>query len=92
MKYLDWLKAIDESRKLGFNKAQFIGGEPLLYSDSGKSIFDLMMYAKEAGFEYIEIFTNAQYITAEVADKLKELGVCVATSLYSVGQNMQSNC
>lgn len=91
MKYLDWLKAIDESRKLGFNKAQFIGGEPLLYSDSGKNIFDLMMYAKEAGFEYIEIFTNAQYITAEVADKLKELGVCVATSLYSVDNKVHDS-
>jgi MoaA/NifB/PqqE/SkfB family radical SAM enzyme len=49
-----------------------------------KNVLDLCSYASRVGFTGIEIFTNAQRLTREIAVAMKDAGVKVATSLYSV--------
>jgi len=79
-----WKQLIDESYLLGCRRCQFIGGEPLLYrGENGETVFDLAEHAKSAGYEYIEIFTNATLLTPEKVRKIKELGLNIAVSLYS---------
>jgi len=55
------------------------GGEPFLYKDSGKTLFDLWEKYNEMFFL---VYTNGHFITKEVAKKLAELGnVVVAISV-----------
>ncbi len=84
MAYQDWTDVIEQAWECGIDKCQFIGGEPFLFVDSGKSLLDLCEFAKEKGFSSIEIFTNLQLIDEETILKISELGIKVATSLYSV--------
>jgi len=84
MSYKDWLRAIREAREHGCRACQFIGGEPLLYKgENGETVFDLIAFAKVAGFSSIEIFTNATLLTLAEIQRMKDLGVKVAVSLYS---------
>lgn len=83
LKYRDWERLIHDAYELGARKCQFIGGEPFLFASHGKNVLDLCSYARSIGFAGIEIFTNAQIVTSEVAFAIKEIGAKVATSLYS---------
>ncbi|OGM19719.1 hypothetical protein A2686_05265 [Candidatus Woesebacteria bacterium RIFCSPHIGHO2_01_FULL_38_10] len=79
-----WKELINDSYSLGCRRCQFIGGEPMLYrGENGETVFDLAEYAKDTGFEFIEIFTNATMLTKEKVQRIKELGLSVAVSLYS---------
>ncbi len=61
---------LDEIKKAGFKIMIFSGGEPFMRPD----IFELVEYSKKLGL--ITVFgTNGTYITPEVANKLKQLGV-----------------
>lgn len=75
-----WERVIEEGKALGCYKLQFIGGEPLLF----KGIFDLALQAKGSGYEYIEIFTNGTLLDENQIKKIKDLGIHVAVSLYSI--------
>ena len=67
---------------LGCETCQFIGGEPFLYrGEKGETVLDLAEYAKELGFKFIEIFTNATLLTQD--NRIKNLEINVAVSLYS---------
>ena len=79
----EWKKLIQEGFDLGARRCQFIGGEPFVYHDGTKRVLDLAEYAKNAGYEFIEIFTNATLITPADLVKIKKLGLHVAVSLYS---------
>lgn len=79
-----WKELITNSYSLGCRRCQFIGGEPILYrGENGETVFDLAEHAKNVGFEFIEIFTNATLLTPEKIRKIKTLGLNVAVSLYS---------
>ncbi len=84
MRHGDWLRLIAEAYSLGCRRCQFIGGEPLLYrGGDGQTVLDLAETAKEAGYEFVEIFTNATLLTPEIALRIRQLGLEVAVSLYS---------
>ncbi len=82
-----WKELISDSYSLRCRRCQFIGGEPTLYrGENGETVFDLAEHAKSAGFEFIEIFTNATLLTEEKIKKIKDLGLNVAVSLYSIDE------
>lgn len=74
-----WLRLIEEARQAGANAIQLIGGEPLLYPNWR----ELVLKAKELGFEFIEIFTNATLVDDECVDFFKNYGVNIATTIYA---------
>ena len=79
-----WKELIDESYSLGCRRCQFIGGEPLLYKgENRETVFDLAEHSKKIGYEFIEIFTNATLLSPEKIQRIKELGLNIAVSLYS---------
>lgn len=84
MNFGQWKNLIEDAFSLGCRRCQFIGGEPFLYrGEGGETVLDLAEYAKSVGFEFIEIFTNATLLTQKKIEKIKELGLNVAVSLYS---------
>jgi radical SAM protein with 4Fe4S-binding SPASM domain len=83
LSYAEWCLLIQEGHDLGCRECQFIGGEPFLYRDQKHTVLDLAQCAREAGYETIEIFTNATLLTEAKIDRLKELGIKIAVSLYS---------
>ena len=84
----DWKRLIDESFALGCKQCQFIGGEPFLWrGENGETVLDLAKRAEEIGFETVEIFTNATLITEAIAQRIKDLGLRVAVSVYSSDEN-----
>ncbi len=79
-----WRELIQESYDLGCRQAQFIGGEPFIWrGESGESVLDLAAYTRGLGYEFVEIFTNATQITTDKVDRIKQLGLNIAVSLYS---------
>lgn len=87
-----WKELISDSYSLGCRRCQFIGGEPTLYrGENGETVFDLAEHAKSAGFEFIEIFTNATLLTEEKTKRIKELGLNVAVSLYSSDEKIHDS-
>ena len=76
----EWLGLIDDIRGLECRSIQFIGGEPFLY---GEKIFELAEHAKSIGIDGMEMFSNFTLLTEEWADRMKELGMRAATSIYS---------
>lgn len=83
LSYQKWLELIKEAYELGCRRCQFIGGEPFLYKDGEKTVLDLAAYAKELGFDFVEIFTNATLLTDRKISRIKSLGLNIAVSLYS---------
>lgn len=82
--YQEWLDLIREGHDLGCRQGQFIGGEPFLYrGENGETVLDLAAYAREVGYEFIEIFTNATLLTPKRVARIKDLGLNIAVSLYS---------
>jgi radical SAM protein with 4Fe4S-binding SPASM domain len=75
----DWMHVIDEGYRNGGRSIQFIGGEPTLHP----SLDRLLEYAKEVGFQQIEVFTNGTSMTNDRAAHFRNLGVCIAVSFYS---------
>jgi len=75
-----WERIIEEGDALGCRKLQFIGGEPLLF----KGIFDLAQTAKDLDYEFVEIFTNGPLLDEERIEKIKDLGIHIAISFYSI--------
>ncbi len=85
LSFQDWSRIINEAYQSGAKSCQFIGGEPFLYRDSeGHTLFSLIQEALKTGFESVEIFTNGTLLTDDKVRRLKELGVRVAVSLYSI--------
>lgn len=67
MNYQEITRVIDEMVESGCLWLLLTGGESLLRSD----FWDIYLYAKEKGL-LVEIFTNATFITEEVAKKLAQ--------------------
>lgn len=85
----EWLGFIAQAYQLGARSGQFIGGEPFMYrGEKGENVLDLAEYSKMVGYEFIEIFTNATMINQKKVDKMKELDLSVAVSLYSIKEGV----
>jgi radical SAM protein with 4Fe4S-binding SPASM domain len=74
-----WLSLISEARRAGAAALQLIGGEPLMYPKWR----ELVLKACEAGYDYIEIFTNATLIDDSAVDFFKQHGINIATTIYA---------
>jgi radical SAM protein with 4Fe4S-binding SPASM domain len=72
-------KWIDEVADLGCKKVQFTGGECTIRND----LRELIAYAKEKGFDTIEVFTNGTLLTETLIQYFSQNGINVALSLYS---------
>lgn len=88
LRYDDWKRIIASSHELGCGTGQFIGGEPFMYRDNGKDVLDLAVYARGIGYEVIEIFSNGTLITPKRVQRIKDLDLRVAVSLYSIDENV----
>lgn len=93
--FTDWCKLIKEAYDLGCRQCQFIGGEPFVYldrtTDQPKRVLDLATYAKDIGYEFIEIFTNGTLVTKEDIENIKGLGINLAVSLHSSDPETQDS-
>lgn len=69
---------LDEARSIGFERVQFIGGEPLFYPH----LKELLDHAMHGGFEFIEIFSNLTAVPLWFFQP-EYRAVRVATSFYS---------
>lgn len=76
----DWKRLIREAFDLECRKLQFIGGEPFLY---GEKLFDLAHFARELGYEQLEIFSNLTILKDRWLDLIEKYNIKIATSLYS---------
>lgn len=79
----DWKRVIREIKINGCSKIQFIGGEPLCFSD----FYKLITYAYNLGMESIEVFTNGTLIDKRFISLIKKTKAIVRVSLY--GHNAQ---
>ncbi|WP_165488420.1 radical SAM/SPASM domain-containing protein [Actinomadura formosensis] len=75
----DYESVMTQAYELGCRKIQFIGGEPQISPD----FMRLLRYAKETGFEFVEVFTNLTRLTEETLGFATRHGVRFATSVYS---------
>jgi len=75
-----WQKIIYTAKNLGCQRIQFTGGEPLLRK---KILCELISYAKNLHYNFIEVFTNATLLTDFDIEFFKKNDVHVAVSLYS---------
>lgn len=74
-----YFNLLDEAAELGCTKVQFIGGEPTTV----KELPDLIRFAKQKKFEFVEVFTNGVALNNDLIDCFVENQVNVATSFYS---------
>lgn len=75
-----WLSLLDEGVEVGCKSIQFIGGEPFLYGDK---LFELADRAAELGYTHIEIFSNLTFLKEDWLNRIVDLNMKVACSLYS---------
>lgn len=76
----DWLQLLDEGRDAGCETVQFIGGEPLLYGDG---LFDLAEHAVDVGYTTVELFSNLTFLKERWLERIVDLGIKVACSVYA---------
>jgi MoaA/NifB/PqqE/SkfB family radical SAM enzyme len=74
-----WLTALRDAAALGCRQVQFIGGEPTLHPD----LCQMIGAASAQSYDFIEVYTNATHIDAEMLHAFIQHGVNVATSFYS---------
>jgi len=79
MRESDWIKVIKEAYTLGCRKVQFIGGEPFIVRDL---LFTLIQEARNIGYQFIEVYTNATLIKEQDLEFLKNNQVKIAVSVY----------
>jgi MoaA/NifB/PqqE/SkfB family radical SAM enzyme len=64
-------KILQECHDWGIRFITISGGEPFLYQDKGKTLFDIW---KKYNDMYFLVYTNSTFISPEIAKKLAELG------------------
>jgi hypothetical protein len=75
----EWLQVLDDCSTLGCRQTQFIGGEPTLHPD----LPEMIAFACERGYSFIEVFTNATRITESLMQVLVKHKAHIAVSFYS---------
>lgn len=75
----DYCDLLSSAAALGCRRVQFIGGEPTLHRDLPL----LIARARAEGFEFVEVYTNATRVSAELLSCFVEYSVAVAVSFYA---------
>jgi MoaA/NifB/PqqE/SkfB family radical SAM enzyme len=75
----DWIDVLSQAAKLGCKTVQIGGGEPTLF----KGLAHLIEKAREMGYRYIVLFTNATLLTESDLDDFSAFNVELVTSFYS---------
>lgn len=75
----DWKMALEQGMEIGCKRVQFTGGEATLHPD----LLPLLRFARQIGYETIELYTNATILTKSMCDELKRLEIQVSFSFYS---------
>jgi MoaA/NifB/PqqE/SkfB family radical SAM enzyme len=75
----DWTQVLSQAADLGCKIVQIAGGEPTLFD----GLLTLVEKAREMGYRYIVLFTNATLLTENDLDDLSAYNVEVVTSFYS---------
>lgn len=78
----EWKAILDLIISKGGEAIQIIGGEPLIHPDFDK----ILLHAKQIGFKRIDVFTNAFFLTEEIADLIALTGASVRVSLYGYNE------
>lgn len=78
MPFYHFQLVISELKRIGVDKIQLIGGEPLLHKDLRRMI----SYCRSR-FSFLEVFTNGTLIDRHWSGMFKEYNVNVAVSVYS---------
>jgi MoaA/NifB/PqqE/SkfB family radical SAM enzyme len=86
MTFEDWCNVMDESRALGCTGVQFIGGEPTLHP----RFLDLVASARQKGFDFVEVYTNATRLSPRICAELKRNDAHVAVSFYSADESVHN--
>lgn len=76
----DWIRVMKEAYEIGCRKLQFIGGEPFAL---GNKLLRLIEFAKEIGYEYVEVYTNATLIDDQQIRFLVDNEISIAVSVYA---------
>jgi MoaA/NifB/PqqE/SkfB family radical SAM enzyme len=74
-----YFSLIEQASLLGCRKIQFIGGEPTIV----KELPDLIRFAAEKDFDFIEVYTNAVKIDESLMSCFVKNKVHIAASFYS---------
>ena len=75
-----WKDVLAQVRAAGFDRVQFIGGEPLMH----RSLTELLFAAAAYSFPYIEVFSNLTLLDNKRLNALAAANAHLATTLYSV--------
>ena len=78
MSFEDFQFAIETLKKIGIDRIQLVGGEPLTHT----KLCRFIDYVANK-FSFIEIFTNGTLLTDSLLKKIKEAGISLAFSVYS---------
>lgn len=84
----DWCKVIKESRALGCERLQFIGGEPLLLGDK---LIELIEFSTKEGFSFVEVFTNGTLLDEKMVAAFLANNVRVAISFYGEKESVHDS-
>ena len=86
LKLEEWIKYIQEAKKLGCKKIQFFGGEPLLEWDLLK---ELIIISQEISIQEIEIFTNGILLDDNKVKFLQERAVKTIIQISNMDNNKE---
>ncbi len=75
----DWKSVLDQAAALSCHNLQFIGGEPCLHP----ALPELLQYARDRGFENIEVFTNGTLMSDRLVSVFCKFKVDLAFSVYA---------
>lgn len=76
----DYERLLRDAHELGATSVQYIGGEP---ATKKHELMHLVRYARDIGYEHIEVYTNLTILPDAMLETFKECKVSIASSLYS---------
>ena len=77
----EWKQVLRDAYNIGFSKLELLGGEPLLYPDL---VLDIFEYAKEVGFQDLNMWTNASLLTPELINRIQKLEINLTLQIVSL--------
>lgn len=82
----DWERVILDAKNSGCERAQIIGGEPLVHPD-----FENILAMCASAFNSVEVFTNATRLNEKYIQYLAYHGANIATSVYATNKDEHDN-
>lgn len=82
-----WLKYISEAVKLGCQKIQFFGGEPLLEWSTLHQLIDYCIEEHAEKISHIEVFTNGSLLNQTMLDYFKQKHIKLIIQVTTLSSN-----